>query len=223
MFFRRLWMCTKIFYGAFRVLFQVVRGAWHLSKLQKPFVSIFGGARLSQESPYAMQANELARRLVDHDVSVLTGGGPGVMHAANCGAIKPRNGGKGRSVGIGVKELGEGRNPCVQEYFELDYFFARKWLLTRYSTAFVVFPGGFGTMDELSEVLTLIQTRKLDRVPILLVGKEYWDPFMEWVKDEAIVHDLISKKDLELLTVTNDLEQVFCTVRDECDLVSKKI
>ena len=223
MFFSRLWMCTKIFYRGLKVQLQVVYGAWHLSKLQKPFVSIFGGARLSQESPYAEKANELAQRLVEHNVSVLTGGGPGVMHAANCGAIEPKNGGKGRSVGIGVKDLGEGKNPCVQEYFELDYFFARKWLLTRYSTAFIVFPGGFGTMDELSEVLTLIQTKKLERVPIILFGTSYWDSFMKWVTDEAIVHDLIAEKDLKLFTVTDDLEEVFCLVRDQCDKLFGKI
>ena len=193
-----------------------------MSKLQKPFVSIFGGARLSQESPYAMKANELARRLVEHNVSVLTGGGPGVMRAANCGAVKPTNGGKGKSVGIGVKDLGEGRNPCVQEYFELNYFFARKWLLTRYSSAFIVFPGGFGTMDELAEVLTLIQTKKLAHVPIVLVGVDYWKPFMKWVHDSAISHDLIEKEDLKLFTVTDDMEEAFCLVRDECDIITRK-
>jgi len=220
MFFNRLRECGGIFYPLFKVLMQVVYGAWHLSKLQKPFVSIFGGARLSQESVYAQQANELAQRLVEHDISVLTGGGPGVMHAANCGAFTPTNGGKGKSVGIGVKDLGEGRNPCVQEYFELDYFFARKWLLTRYSVAFIVFPGGFGTMDELSEVLTLLQTSKLPKVPIVLIGKEYWQHFMHWV-EHAIEHDLILKQDLALFTVTDDLEQVFCLVRDECDILAR--
>lgn len=223
MFFGRIWMCLKIFYRGIKVQLQVVYGAWHLSRLQKPFVSIFGGARLSQESPYAEKANQLAQRLVENNISVLTGGGPGVMHAANCGAIEPKNGGRGRSVGIGVKDLGEGKNPCVQEYFELDYFFARKWLLTRYSTAFIVFPGGFGTMDELAEVVTLIQTKKLERVPIILFGTKYWDPFMKWVTDEALVHDLIAEKDLKLFTVTDDLEEVFCLVRDQCDKLFGKI
>lgn len=221
MFFNRIAMCAGVFYRHFKVLWQVVYGSWHLSKLQKPFVSIFGGSRLAQESPYAMRANDLARRLVEHNVSVLTGGGPGVMMAANCGAVKPSNGGKGRSVGIGVKDLGEGKNPCVQEYFQLDYFFARKWLLTRFSSAFVVFPGGFGTMDELSEVLTLIQTRKLSRVPIVLVGTDYWKYFMNWIT-EAAAHDLIAEKDLGLFTLLDDMEEVFCLVRDKCDIAVKK-
>jgi len=216
MFFKRVGFCFSMFYRFFKVWVQVVYGAWHLSKLQRPFVSIFGGARLSQESVHAQAANSLARRLVEHDISILTGGGPGVMYAANCGATMPKNGGKGRSVGIGVKDLGEGRNPCVQEYFELDYFFARKWLLTRFSSAFIVFPGGFGTMDELAEVITLIQTKKLARVPIVLVGTDYWDPFVQWLTDSAISHDLIDEKDLQLFTVTDDLEQVFCIIRDRC-------
>ncbi|MCK5632392.1 TIGR00730 family Rossman fold protein [bacterium] len=222
-FFSRLGMSLAMFFRSFRVLWQVVRGVWRLSKLQKPFISIFGGARLSQESIYAAKANKLSQRLVDNDISVLTGGGTGVMYAANCGATKSKNGGKGKSIGIGVKDLADGRNACVQEYFELDYFFARKWLLTRYSTAFVVFPGGFGTMDELSEVLTLIQTKKLDRVPIVLVGTEYWKPFMKWITDEAIIHELISKKDLELFTVSDDMEEIFCLVRDTCDIAKEKI
>jgi uncharacterized protein (TIGR00730 family) len=215
-FFGRIKECLGILYGSNLVMFQVVYGAWRLSRVPRPFVSIFGGARLSQESPYAMKANRLAQRLVEENVTVLTGGGPGVMHAANCGAIIPKNNGKGKSIGIGVSDLGEGVNPCVQEYFELKYFFARKWLLTRYASAFVVFPGGFGTMDELSEVLTLFQTRKMARVPIVLVGVEYWQPFITWVR-AAVEADLISADELLFFTVTDDLEQTFCIVRDRCD------
>jgi len=216
MFFQRFSMTVRIFFRLFRVVLQVVSGAWRLFDMQKPFVSIFGGARLSQESEYAAKANELAQKLVDYNISVLTGGGPGVMYAANCGAQKPANGGKGRSIGIGVRDLGEGRNPCVQEYFELDYFFARKWLLTRYSSAFIIFPGGFGTLDELSEVLTLIQTKKLSRVPIVLFGKEYWKPFIKWVTDEAVAHDLIEKDDLKLFTITDDIDEAVNIIHTWC-------
>lgn len=222
MFFKRIGMGLEILYRANKVMLQVVYGVWRLSRFPKPFVSVFGGARLSQESPYATQANQLAQRLVDENISVLTGGGPGVMHAANCGAIIPKVGGRGKSVGIGVRDLGEGVNPCVQEYFELDYFFARKWLLTQYSSAFIVFPGGFGTIDELSEVLTLIQTKKLGRVPIVLVGTEYWEPFVAWAREQAMRNELISPQDLKLFTVTDDMEQVFCIVRDRCELVANR-
>lgn len=217
MFFKRLRFCTRYFWGLFRVNLQLLYGIWKVSKLKQPIVSVFGGARLPKEDYYFRQAHELAARLVEEDISVLTGGGPGIMEAASCGAI-PRKG-KGMSMGIGVKDLGEGKNECVNEYFDLDFFFARKWLLTRYSSAFVVFPGGFGTLDELAEVLTQIQTKKLSRVPIVLVGVEYWAPFMQWVKEEALKHGLVSQADIALFTVTDDLEQAFCLVRDECKIV----
>ncbi len=154
---------------------------------------------------------------VAKDISVLTGGGGGIMEAANCGVFYSETGGKGRTMGIGVRDLvEEGPNHCVHEYFELEYFFARKWLLTHYSIAFVIFPGGFGTIDELSEVLTLIQTNKLKRVPIVLIGKEFWDPFMNWVINEALKHGTVSQKDVDLLIVTDDLDQAFSIIANAC-------
>ena len=153
--------------------------------------------------------------LVEDDISVLTGGGPGIMEAASCGAVPTK--GTGRSMGIGVKDLGEGKNPCVQEYFILNYFFARKWLLTHYSKAFVVFPGGFGTLDELAEILTLIQTKQLARAPIILIGKEYWAHFMIWVKGEALKHGTVVQEDINLFSVTDNLEEAFCIAKGACE------
>ncbi len=220
MIFRRIIWCCGFFFKMLRVVFQTTYGVWKVSRLPKPLISIFGGAQLKKNDRYWRMAHELAAKLTAVDISVLTGGGPGVMEAVNCGAV-PQGEGKGVSMGIGVKDLGEGTNPCVQEYHELDYFFARKWLLTRYSSGFVVFPGGFGTLDELTEVLTLIQTKKIPRVPIILIGVEYWDDFMAWVKKEALDHGLIDKKDLQLFTLTDDIEQAFCLVRDACKIESK--
>lgn len=218
MFFHRLMICCSEFTKFIKVIFQVLYGSWKLSSLSQPRITIFGGSRVGKESKYAKDTFDLAQRLVNQDISVLTGGGSGVMNAANCGAVSSKKKDV-KSVGIGVKELGEGRNPCVQEYFELEYFFARKWLLTRYSMAFIVFPGGFGTMDELAEVLTLIQTKKLDRVPIVMVGKEYWRDFMEWAKDSAVAHGLIDQEDLKLFTITDDLDEVFEIISKECDRI----
>lgn len=214
-------MCFAVFFKMTKVVFQIVYGSWRLSKLKKPIITIFGGARLKAIDPYFQQATRMAQRFVDKNISVLTGGGPGIMEAANCGAIIT-NGGKAVSVGIGVKDLGEGKNECVQEYFELDYFFARKYLLTRFSMGFVIFPGGFGTLDELSEILTLIQTDKLTRLPIVLIGVEYWQDFMVWLKREALSHGLIGEKDLELFVVTDSLDEAFCIICDECEGFSKK-
>ncbi len=212
---QRLWVCLKVMGRLTRVFFQIIYGVFRVSKLEEPIVSIFGGARITGEDIYFQKAHELARRLIELDIAVLTGGGPGIMEAASCGAIvSPK--GKTKMMGIGVTDLGEKPNQCAQEFFALDYFFARKWLLTRFSSAFIVFPGGFGTLDELSEVLTLIQTKRLKRVPIVLYGVEYWNPFMSWLKDEALTHGTVSEDDLKLFTLTDDLEQVFCVVRDEC-------
>lgn len=215
---KRIMLCVLLSFRMMRVMFQLLYGAWRVSKLRKPVVSIFGGAQLSKDQIYFTQAHELAGRFVNQGISVLTGGGPGIMEAVSCGA-EPPGPNKGKSIGIGVKDLGEGKNPCVQEYFELNYFFARKWLLTQYSSAFIVFPGGFGTLDELSEVLTLIKTKKMARVPIILIGKEFWEPFMGWITQEAIKHGVISERDTHLFMVTDNLEQAFCTVRDECKII----
>ncbi|MDP3889180.1 MAG: TIGR00730 family Rossman fold protein [bacterium] len=216
---KRLHLCFSVFFKLLHVFTQMIYGLWKVSKLPSPIVSIFGGAQLAAETNYFEQAHELAARLANSNVSVLTGGGPGVMEAASCGAIMIKN--KGKTMGIGVKNLGEGKNPCVQEYFELNYFFARKWLLTRYSVGFVVFPGGFGTLDELSEVLTLIKNEKMGRVPIILIGREYWHYFMMWLEQEALEHKLIKMKDLELFTITDDLDQAFYIIRDECKRMEK--
>ena len=218
MILRRLWLCTSLFFKLTRVWVQLLYGAWRVSSLPQPIISIFGGSRLPQDNVYATQAAQIAQWLVEHNISVLTGGGRGIMEAASYGAVY-NNGGKGRSMGIGVKDLGENiRNPYVKEYFMLDYFFARKWLLTRYSVAFIVFPGGFGTLDELSEVLTLILTGKMKRVPIVLIGEEYWRPFMQWVTQEALKHGAVKEEHIKLFTVTDDLYQAFCLVRDECKM-----
>lgn len=211
---RRFFVCFVVFFRMMRVVFQVVYGVWKISYAPQPMISIFGGSRLQPDSLYARWAYELANKCVVAGISVLTGGGAGIMEAASCGAISGKA--KAVSIGIGVKELGEGKNPCVQEYFELDYFFARKWLLTHNSMAFVVFPGGFGTLDELSEVLTLVQTNKLPRVPIILFGREYWDYFMKWVTVEALEHGLISKENLQLFTVTDDLGEAFKLICVKC-------
>jgi uncharacterized protein (TIGR00730 family) len=195
-------------FSLLRTARQLLYGTWRISNLNPPFVSIFGGSRFDQNDYYARKAHELAQRLVNANVSVLTGGGPGLMQAANCGAIY-ENRGTGKSIGIGVRDLAEPRNICVQEYMFIDEFWARKWLLTRNSSAFVVFPGGFGTLDELSEVLTLMQTKKLPKVPILLVGEEYWKPFVKWCVDEISYHGLIQQEEIRLFVVTDNLDVVF--------------
>ena len=219
MIFQRIRMCTALLYHFFRVSLQIMYGVWRVSKLPQPIISIFGSAQVAQTDKYAQEANQVASWLVEQDISVLTGGGPGIMEAANCGAIRPKKKGAVKSIGIGVRGLNEPKNMCVEEYFELDYFFARKWLLTQYSSGFVVFPGGFGTMDELSEVLTLIKTGQMKRVPIALVGKDYWHPFMQWITEQAAPRGLIQAEDIKLFSVTDDPYAAFCFVQKKCDIL----
>ena len=215
-------------FGRFMVLFwrlsrttvQLLYGSFRISKLPQPIVSIFGSARVVTSTPYAMKAFELGKRFVEHNISVLTGGGPGIMEAASCGALKYAHA-RGKIIGIGVRSLGEERNACLDDYFELEYFFARKWLLTQYSSAFVIFPGGFGTLDELFEILTQIQTKNLKQVPIALIGKEFWQDFVQWIKNEPLGHGMIKPEHFELFIVTDDLEEAFCWVQGKCQLNGK--
>jgi uncharacterized protein (TIGR00730 family) len=216
-----IWQRIKLTtYDAFKlahVFGQLVYGMWRISKIPQPIVTIFGGSRFPTANFYFQQAHQVAQQLVNEDISVLTGGGPGIMQAASCDITLPPTG-KGKIIGIGVKDLQDEPNMCAQEYFELDYFFARKWLLINYSKAFIIFPGGYGTLDELFELLTLIQTKKLSPPPIILIGTEYWHGFMEWFKKEVVKHGLISTNDLGIFTVTDDLHKAYCIARDVCNL-----
>jgi len=223
-FLSRLRMCGRELYGLISVNFQLMYGIWRLSKLPQPRVTIFGSARVSQQDTYAKQAHILAQRFVKAEISVLTGGGPGIMEAASCGALPENDSNHVHSIGIAVKELKEGINRCVQESFILNYFFARKWLLTYYSQAFIIFPGGFGTLDELFEVLTQIQTKKLQRRPIVLIGTDYWNPMFDWMKTMLIQHGTIDSNDLNLFIITDDLEVAFSVTQESCnlDLLHKK-
>jgi uncharacterized protein (TIGR00730 family) len=209
-------------YHLLKVFMQMIYGAWRVSKLSHPIVTIFGSAQLGQDTTYAHEAYKLAGMFVERDISVLTGGGPGIMEAANCGALAKRGKHYVASIGIGVRTLNEGKNPCVSEYFELDYFFARKYLLTHFSIAFVIFPGGFGTMDELFEILTLVQTHNMPRMPIILIGKGYWSPFIEWLSHEVLKRGAITKDALELFVVTDDLPTACSVVNAACQVQKEK-
>lgn len=218
MFFTRMARFLDLFIHLFYTTFQMLYGAWRISKLEGPIVTIFGSSRIKQNTVYAQKAHELGHRFIDNDISILTGGGAGIMEAASC-RIPPR--GKAKSIGIGVVGLEDRPNQCMSEYFVLEYFFARKWLLTEYSIGFIIFPGGFGTLDEMAGVLTLIQTKKLKQVPVVLIGKEYWSPFIDWIQNEALVHGAVKKEELEFFYVTDDLDETFCWVLGKCDLLRK--
>jgi uncharacterized protein (TIGR00730 family) len=207
-----LWATILLGCRLMRSSYQIVYGFWRLSRLPQPLVSIFGGSRMDLRATYALKAEELSKVLIEHDISVITGGGGGIMEAANCGANESVKG-RGRSIAINVKGLAEGNTFCAHEYLELNYFFARKWLMTHYSVAFIFFPGGFGTIDEFGEVLTLIQTKKLAPVPIILVGRDYWQPLMDWLTSEALSHGLVTDDDLKLFAITDEIPEIIKIVK----------
>ena len=170
-----------------------------------PAVTIFGSARTPRTDPMYGVAVATARRLARAGFAVITGGGPGIMEAANRGAREA----KGRSIGCGIELPHEqGLNPFVDEAINFRYFFVRKTMFVKYAEAFVIFPGGFGTLDELFEALTLIQTRKVRNFPVVMVGTEYWSGLLNWARDTLLAHGTISPGDLDLLKCTDDPAEV---------------
>lgn len=210
----RLWKSLVVGAGVLRELFQIMYGQYKILKLPQPTISIFGGARLSQDDAYTKEAFEIGSKLASEGFSVLTGGGPGIMESANCGATKASDehldDGRvyGKSMGIGISRLRyeQHLNSCVSEKITLDYFFARKFLLLNYSMGFIIFPGGFGTMDELSDLLNLMQTGKRSFAPVILIGTEYWKNYIAWVETARQAH-LLSKTNEPKIIVTNNLDE----------------
>ncbi|WP_344449600.1 TIGR00730 family Rossman fold protein [Actinocorallia aurantiaca] len=169
-----------------------------------PAVSVFGSARIKPGSEYYELAERVGQGLVEAGYAVITGGGPGIMEAGNKGA----NPG-GLSVGLGIELPFEQQlNEHIDIGISFRYFFVRKTMFIKYSQAFVVLPGGFGTMDELFEALTLVQTGKITRFPIVLVGREFWSPLLEWFKGTLVAEGMISPEDPDLLHLTDDPEEV---------------
>ena len=168
-------------------------------------VSLFGSARIAPNHPWYALTRETAACLVDHGFSVITGGGPGLMEAANRGAAEAG----GESIGLNIVLPHEQRpNPYLTRSLQFHYFFARKLMFVRYARAFVIMPGGFGTLDELFESLTLIQTHRIQHFPVILVGAEFWSPMLEWIDRSLEDSGLISPGDKELLMVCDEPMQV---------------
>lgn len=185
---------------------QLCYGTYHLAKLRQPIVAIFGGTRAFKEGKYAQWAEQAGELCVKQNMSVITGGGPGIMEAANCGAYNQGDPGSKWTLGIGVDGVDpKFSNPCAP-VIRVDYFFARKWLLTRYASGFILFPGGIGTVDELFEVLNLTKLGKMKRVPIVLVGKAYWHHLIEWYQ-HAFEYELIDGPPETAFCVTDDPDE----------------
>jgi uncharacterized protein (TIGR00730 family) len=182
---------------------EFLAGFQAIQRIDRPAVSIFGSARIDEETPTYEAARSTARLFAEAGLAVVTGGGPGVMEAANRGA---REGG-GLSVGFNILLPHEqGLNPYCDIAVTFKHFYARKTMFVKAAEGFVIFPGGFGTLDELFESLTLIQTGKIGTFPVVLFDSDYWDELLDWVRDEALADGLVSAGDLDLLMVTDDPE-----------------
>ena len=169
-----------------------------------PAVSIFGSARVGRRNRYYGAARRLSAALVKQGFAIITGGGPGIMEAANRGA---KDAG-GLSIGANIQlPFEQGLNEYVDLGMEFRYFFVRKVMFVKYAEGVVIFPGGFGTLDELFESLTLIQTGKVEHFPVVLYGKEYWEGMMRWIREKPLYEEKISPEDLDLLTVTSDIDE----------------
>jgi uncharacterized protein (TIGR00730 family) len=196
-----------------RIQAEFVEGFGLLAELG-PAVSVFGSARTARGTAEYATAERIAAGLVRAGYAVITGGGPGIMEAANKGASQSG----GVSVGLGIElPLEMGLNDYVEVGLEFRYFFVRKTVFVKYSQAFVVLPGGFGTMDELFEALTLVATGKITTFPIVLVGRDYWSGLLAWLKDTVLARGNIGTAEFSLLTVADDPEEVVAVIRKAHD------
>jgi uncharacterized protein (TIGR00730 family) len=186
-----------------RIQSEFVEGFGTLADLG-PAVAVFGSARTEREHPSYAAGEELGRKLVEAGFAVVTGGGPGAMEAANKGACEA----DGLSVGLGIElPFESGLNEWVDVGINFRYFFVRKTMFVKYTQGFVVLPGGVGTLDELFEAMTLVQTRKITRFPIVLVGTAYWGGLIDWLRDTVLAERRIAQSDLDALLVTDDLDE----------------
>ena len=190
----------------FKIMSEFVEGFESLSKIG-PCVSVFGSARTKSDNIYYKQAEEIGFLLTQAGYGVITGGGPGIMEAANKGAVR----GKGKSVGLNIElpfEQSHNKYIDSDKLLNFDYFFVRKVMFVKYAQGFIVLPGGVGTLDELFEAITLIQTEKIGKFPIILVGKSYWEGLFDWIKIKVLEQEKnISKEDLDLFEVVDQPNQ----------------
>ena len=210
----KTWTQTKAHdsWSVFKIMAEVVEGYEEMARIG-PCVAVFGSARVKENETYYKEAEELAYLLTKKGFGIITGGGPGIMEAANKGAHFAG----GKSVGLNINLPFEQRaNPFIDpdKLIEFDYFFTRKLMFMRYSQGYIALPGGFGTMDEIFEAITLIQTHKLVSFPIVLVCKDYWGGLIDWIKNTMMEHGMISEKDLDLFYLVDGVEEAVEVIED---------
>ncbi|HPC85895.1 MAG TPA: TIGR00730 family Rossman fold protein [Smithellaceae bacterium] len=193
----------------FRIMAEFVDSIEDLSRIHNG-VTIFGSARVKPEDPYYQKAEKLGRLLVQNGFAVITGGGPGIMEAANKGAAEAG----GQSVGMNIKLPFEQKpNPYANLQIDYKYFFIRKVMFVKYAVAYIIMPGGYGTMDEFFEALTLIQTKRVKSFPVIVMGSEYWRGLLDWLKDTMLRTNMILPFDIEMIQIMDEPEEVVKHIR----------
>lgn len=202
---------SKDSWMVFKIMAEFVDGYEKLAKIG-PCVSLFGSARLKETDKYYQVAVDIAEKITQIGFGIITGGGPGIMEAGNRGARKAG----GKSIGLNIELPFEQHfNPYIDKHYSINfnYFFVRKVMFVKYSQGFVVMPGGFGTLDELSEAMTLIQTQKIARFPIVLVGSEFWAGLLDWFRDTLLKNGMIAEEDLNLYRVVDTADEAVAHIK----------
>ncbi|AZI21228.1 LOG family protein [Chryseobacterium taklimakanense] len=202
---------SKDSWMVFKIMAEFVDGYEKLAKIG-PCVSLFGSARLKETDKYYQVAVDIAEKITQIGFGIITGGGPGIMEAGNRGARKAG----GKSIGLNIELPFEQHfNPYIDKHYSMDfnYFFVRKVMFVKYSQGFVVMPGGFGTLDELSEAMTLIQTQKIARFPIVLVGSAFWAGLLDWFRDTLLKNGMIAEEDLNLYRVVDTADEAVAHIK----------
>lgn len=202
---------TNDSWAIFKIMGEFVQGYERMAKIG-PCVSVFGSARTKTDNPYYEQAIETSKLLVESGYGVITGGGPGIMEAGNKGADEN----DGISVGLNIAlPFEQSCNEFVNHPVDFDYFFVRKVMFVKYTQGFITFPGGFGTLDELFEAITLMQTKKIERKPVVLFGTKYWTGLVKWIEEVMLGQEgNISEKDMDYLTITDDPKEAVKHIND---------
>jgi uncharacterized protein (TIGR00730 family) len=194
----------------FRIIAEFVEGFDALSTVSRPLVTVFGSARTAEDHPEYELTRKIGQRLAEHGYGIVTGGGPGIMEAANRGAAEA----DGMSIGLNIDLPFEQKgNPYVNLPLDFRYFFVRKVMFIKYSMAFICLPGGFGTLDELFEALTLIQTRKIRPFPIIMVGSSFWSGLVDWIRQQLVTGGKISEEDMLLFEVMDEPDEIIKYIR----------
>jgi uncharacterized protein (TIGR00730 family) len=194
----------------FRIISEFVEGFETLSR-SGPCVTVFGSARTKEEHPHYELARRTARLAAENGYGVITGGGPGIMEAANRGAVE----GGGTSIGLNIQlPFEQVPNPYIKTMLSFRYFFVRKVMFLKYTSAVIVLPGGFGTLDEMFEALTLVQTQKVSHLPLVLMGADYWGNLVSWIKERMLHEGYISPGDLSIATLTDRPEEAVAIIND---------